>query len=83
MAYEEDKSLSIIRDFDRNDNYGLLTKVRVFEEMGWAGFVLRAIYKIMRVFQVSVWFYFLPFLALLGSYFVPYYYKSMGLADVT
>jgi hypothetical protein len=78
MACEEDKNIKKMMFLGR-----LKMKVEVFEEMGWAGFVLRAIYKIMRVFQVAVWFYFLPFLALLGSYLVPYYYKSIGLADVT
>lgn len=34
--------------------------------------ILRMIYKILRVFQISVWFYFLPIIALLGSYIVPF-----------
>jgi hypothetical protein len=38
--------------------------------------LLKCIYKVFRVIYTSVWFYFLPFLALLGSYIVPYYYKS-------
>jgi len=33
---------------------------------------MRLAYKLFRAFYVSVWFYFLPFLTLLGSYFVPY-----------
>ena len=32
----------------------------------------RIIYKMYRIFYVSVWFYFLPFIALLGSYYLPY-----------
>lgn len=35
----------------------------------------RIIYKIYRIFYVSVWFYFLPFIALLGSYYLPYLMK--------
>ena len=34
---------------------------------------LRGIYKVFRVFQITIWFYFLPFLALLGSFLVPFY----------
>jgi hypothetical protein len=34
--------------------------------------LMRIIYLIFRSLYVSVWFYFLPFLTLLGSYFVPY-----------
>ena len=37
--------------------------------------LLKCLYKVFRVIYVSVWFYFLPFLALLGSYIVPYYYQ--------
>jgi hypothetical protein len=33
---------------------------------------MRIAYKLFRAFYVSIWFYFLPFLTLLGSYFVPY-----------
>jgi len=40
--------------------------------------LLRVIYKILRVLQISVWFYFVPFLALLGSYIVPYYSQMKG-----
>lgn len=32
----------------------------------------RVIYKVMRVVTTCVWFYFLPFLAILGSYYLPY-----------
>lgn len=34
------------------------------------------IYKLFRILQITVWFYFLPFVVLLGSYFVPYLYQS-------
>jgi len=34
--------------------------------------LMRLAYKVFRAFYVSVWFYFLPFLTLLGSYIVPY-----------
>jgi hypothetical protein len=40
---------------------------------GFTRRLLRCVYKIFRVLQISVWFYFLPFIALLGSYFVPAY----------
>lgn len=53
-----------------------------FLELGLTGVFMRAIFKVMRVIQISVWFYFLPFLALLGSYMVPYFYQVSGLANV-
>ena len=37
--------------------------------------LMRLVYKLFRAFYVSVWFYFLPFLTLLGSYFVPYCFQ--------
>lgn len=30
-------------------------------------------YRILRAIYVSVWFYFLPFTILFGSYYVPYW----------
>ena len=37
--------------------------------------LLRGVYKILRIIQITVWFYFMPFLALIGSYIVPYYFQ--------
>lgn len=39
-------------------------------------YVFRCIYKFFRLLQCSVWFYFMPFIALMGSYLVPYYLKK-------
>jgi hypothetical protein len=44
-----------------------------FMTRGPVRIVLRCIYKVLRVFQIAVWFYFLPFIAVLGSFLVPYY----------
>ena len=33
---------------------------------------LYIVYKILRVIEVAVWFYFVPFIALIGSYGIPY-----------
>jgi hypothetical protein len=44
----------------------------VFSELGPVRKLLKLVYKGFRVLYISVWFYFLPFLALLGSYVVPY-----------
>lgn len=44
--------------------------------------LMRGVYKMLRLFQISVWFYFMPFLALLGSYIVPYYYFQLKNAPV-
>lgn len=38
---------------------------------------LRCIYQIYRSIYVSIWFYFLPFIALVGSYFAPYYGNAL------
>ena len=32
-----------------------------------------SVYRIIRVIFVSVWFYFIPFIVLFGSYYVPFY----------
>lgn len=46
--------------------------------------ILKLVYKAFRVVYISIWFYFLPFLALLGSYFVPYAYRwSLGLSTIS
>lgn len=46
--------------------------MELFIKRGPVRMILRMIYKILRVFQISVWFYFLPIIALLGSYIVPF-----------
>lgn len=56
------------------DGQGLCMRVS-FLERGPLMVLMRAVYKLMRVAHVSVWFYFLPFIALLGSYMVPFYYQ--------
>lgn len=44
-----------------------------FKKRSWCNAILRCIYLIYRTFYVSVYFYFLPFILLLGSYYVPSY----------
>jgi hypothetical protein len=39
---------------------------------------LHAIYKLVRVVEVSFWFYFLPYTVLFGSYLIPYAYSHFG-----
>jgi len=36
--------------------------------------VCRLIYKFFKVIQITVWFYSIPFLFILGSYLIPFYY---------
>ena len=38
----------------------------------------RIVYNVFRSFYVSVWFYFLPFLCLVGSYFIPKYLQLVN-----
>ena len=33
-------------------------------------------YKFLRVFYVSIWYYFAPFLAIILSYMLPYYFTN-------
>ena len=42
--------------------------------------IMRCMYKVLRIFYMSVWFYFLPFIALLGSYLVPFHIQTMHAA---
>ena len=37
--------------------------------------IFRVIYKFFKVIQISVWFYSIPFLFILGSYLVPLYFR--------
>ena len=39
-------------------------------------YFFRIVYKSFRLLQCAVWFYFLPFIALIGSYLMPYYIKK-------
>ena len=38
--------------------------------------LLSIIYRFFRVLYVSLWYYFLPFAALLGSFFIPYFFEK-------
>ena len=40
--------------------------------------VLFAVYKVLRVLHVSLWFYQVPFIFLIGMYFVPIFNKFQG-----
>jgi hypothetical protein len=41
--------------------------------MNMAGFCL---YRILRAIYVTLWFYFMPFFILFGSYYIPYYLQT-------
>jgi len=47
-----------------------------FKKRSCFGMFGMSIYRVYRIFYVAVWFYFLPFLSLLGSYYVPYYMQK-------
>ena len=52
-------------------------KIRInFCERHWENKIFYASYKLVRVFHVTVWFYFFPFLALLVTYAVPVWNES-------
>lgn len=81
LLYQDENGLSKAPIASIANGTDLCMRVN-FLEMGIKGVFMRASYKIMRVLQITVWFYFLPFLALLGSYMVPYFYQVSGLARV-
>ena len=55
------------------DNYIHLS----FKERTLLGKLLAMVYRAYKLLYVSFWFYFLPFTALLGSFFIPYFVKSL------
>jgi len=64
----------------RNMNNKPVFIKEVLGKRGPVRILLRLIYKTLRVVQISLWFYFLPFIALLGSYLVPYYLETQATA---
>ena len=58
------------------------THIRVqFSDRTWGNMLLYLLYKVFRIFYTSVWFYFLPFVAMICSYAVPYYACQQPGAD--
>ena len=50
------------------------THIRVqFSDRTLGNKLLYLLYKVFRILYTSVWFYFLPFVAMICSYAVPYY----------
>lgn len=49
-----------------------------FSERSLCNKLLRLVYLVIRAIYVSVWFYFLPFIALIGSYVVPYVLQELA-----
>ena len=47
-----------------------------FYSRKWDNKVLYILYKIFRIFLVSFWFYFVPFVAMFASYVIPFYMQS-------
>lgn len=56
---------------EKNDYFGI-----TFVSRGPVRMALRLIYKVFRVLLISLWFYFMPFVAMLGSYLVPYFIRT-------
>ena len=38
--------------------------------------IARVVYCVIKTFQASVWFYFVPFTVIYLSYYIPYYYAT-------
>lgn len=54
------------------DNYIFVN----FKSRSFFNKLLAIVYRFYRVVYVSLWYYFLPFAALLGSFFVPYFFEK-------
>ena len=39
----------------------------------WSEFIMYYNYRILRVMYVSTWFYFIPFMFLIGQYGIPFF----------
>ena len=53
------------------------THIRInFLDRHWENKIFFMVYKFFRIFHVTVWFYFFPFLALMITYAVPIWKKS-------
>ena len=77
----EDPALDYLRELKKNEIY----KFKLDEEgdqnyihVGWkersfVNKILSCIYRLFRCIYVSIWYYFLPLVALFGSFYVPYF----------
>lgn len=58
--------------------YGVkLPKYIYVEDRTWAEWIMYFVYNLLRTVYVSLWFYFIPFVFLLGQYSVPMYFNPM------
>ena len=56
----------------------LQTHIRVnFWKRTFGNKILYLFYKLARIMFVTVWYYFIPFVAMLGSYLVPIWYAGI------
>ena len=47
-----------------------------FKDRTWDNKILYIVYKMLRIVLVSVWFYFVPFVAMFASYVIPAYMQT-------
>ena len=77
----EDPGLDYLRELKKNEIYkfnldedGDQNYIHVgWQERGLVNKVLSCIYRLFRCIYVSIWYYFLPLVALFGSFYVPYF----------
>jgi hypothetical protein len=77
----EDPALDYIREPQFAENDWKLDGVKEgvnyikisFKDRSFVNKVLMYIYRVYRSIYVSLWFYFFPFLCLLGSFYIPYF----------
>jgi hypothetical protein len=76
--YENEKNKlvddTVLKDPDNDEPYENMPKYIgvTYTYDGISRRILRFVYAAIRTLQISAWFYFLPFIALLGSYIVPF-----------
>ena len=79
FASAAEDALKELEDEEQNGEYAcrLPTHVRVeFKDRTWGNKILYVVYKIFRTVLVSVWFYFVPFVAMFASYVIPAYLQG-------
>lgn len=87
-----EKVRAVERGFKHNAKQGVGFNPEVTEEFlqynfgpkrSFGAFLLHKLYRSFRLVQVSVWYYFFPFLAIYGSYWTPYYIATSTSAGLT
>jgi hypothetical protein len=72
----KDETLMRINDTAANKKFESI-HVKPWSEGGLKAFCLHSIYKLVRLIQVSTWFYFFPYVVFFMSYLIPYHFRVL------